>query len=83
MSLFGPTISKPGGLAIRLRVKGLKHEGDSPVEYAASRAILGDKMNLTVRLGKLFYESSIGIPALLPCSQLPRITRRTLRKLFT
>ena len=29
-------------------------------------AILGDKMNLTVRLGKLFYKSSIGIPALLP-----------------
>ena len=29
-------------------------------------------MNLTVRLGKLFYESSTGVPALLPCSQLPK-----------
>ena len=45
--------------------------------------LLGDKMNLTVRLGKLFHESSIGIPALLPCSQLPRQARGTLRKLFT
>ena len=35
-------------------------------------------MNLTVRLGKLFYESSIGVPALLPCSQLPRQARGTL-----
>ena len=25
-----------------------------------------DKMNLTVRLGKLFYESSTGVPALFP-----------------
>ena len=33
--------------------------------------LLGGKMNLTVRLGKLFYQSSTGVPALLPCSQLP------------
>ena len=35
----------------------------------------GDKMNPTVRLGKLFYESSRGVPALLPDSQLPRKAR--------
>ena len=45
-------------------------------------SLLGDKMILTVRLGKLFYESSTGVPALLPCSQLPRQARGTLRKLF-
>ena len=45
--------------------------------------LLGDKMNLTVRLSKLFYESFTGVPALLPCSQLPRQARGTLRKLFT
>ena len=45
--------------------------------------LLGDKMNLTVRLGKLFYENSIGVPALLPCSVLPRQSRGTLRKLCT
>ena len=45
--------------------------------------ILGDKINKTVRLGKLFNESSTGVPALLPCSQLPRQARATLRKLFT
>ena len=28
-------------------------------------------MNLTVGLGKLFDEKSTGVPALLPCSQLP------------
>ena len=32
---------------------------------------------------KLFSESSTGIPALLPCSLLPRQARGTLRKLFT
>ena len=47
------------------------------------RVILGDKMNLRLKLGKLFYESSTGVPALLPCSQLPRQARGTLRKLFT
>ena len=45
--------------------------------------ILGDKINLTVRLGKLFYECYTGVPALLPCSQLPRQASGTLRKLFT
>ena len=35
----------------------------------------GDKMNPTVRLGKLFFESSRGVPALLPDSQLPRKAR--------
>ena len=43
----------------------------------------GDKMNLTVRLGKLFYWSSTGVPASLPCSQLPRQARGTVTKLFT
>ena len=38
-------------------------------------------MNPTVRLGKLYYESSIGVPALLPCSQLPRQARGTLKKI--
>ena len=38
--------------------------------------ILGDKMNLTVRLCKLFYESSNGVPALQPCSQLPTHSAR-------
>ena len=47
------------------------------------KVLLGDKMNLTVRLGKLFYESYTGVAALLPCSQLPRQARGTLRKLFT
>ena len=45
--------------------------------------VLGDKMNLTVRLGELFYESSTGVPALLPCSHLPRQEMGTVRKLFT
>ena len=45
--------------------------------------LLGDKMNLTVRFGKLFYESSTDVPALLPCSQLLRQARGTFRKLFT
>ena len=40
-------------------------------EYLRSR----DKMNLTVRLGKMFYESSRGVPALLPDSQQPRKAR--------
>ena len=35
------------------------------------------------RFCKLFSESSTGIPALLPCSLLPRQARGTLRKLFT
>ena len=41
------------------------------------------KVNVIVRLRKLFYESLTGVPALLPCSQLPRQAGRTLRKLFT
>ena len=45
--------------------------------------VLGDKMNPTARVGKLFYESSTGVPALQPCSQLPRQARGTFRKLFT
>ena len=45
--------------------------------------LLGDKMNLTVRLGKQFYVSSSGVPALLPCSQLSMQARGTLRKMFT
>ena len=56
---------------------GTKVGGQNPF------SILGDKMNLKVRLGKMFYESSIGVPALLPCSQLPRQARGTVRKLFT
>ena len=39
----------------------------------------GRQNELFLRLGKLFYESSTGVPALLPCSQLPRQARGTLR----
>ena len=46
-------------------------------------SLLSDKMNLTVRLGKLFYESPTGAPALLPCSHLPKQARGSLRNLFT
>ena len=52
-------------------------------EGRGERAVLGDNMKLTVRLRKLFYESSNGVPALLPCSRQPRQARGTLRKLFT
>ena len=52
-------------------------------DISQQTTLLGDKMNLTVRLGKLFYESSTGVTALLPCSQLPRQARGTLWKLLT
>ena len=56
----------------------------TPIQKQSDEMVaLGDKMNLTVRLGKLFYGSSIGVPALLPCSQLPRQARGILRKLCT
>ena len=48
-------------------------------QLPSSPCVLGDKMNLTVRLGKLLYESSTVVPALLPCSQLPRQARGTVR----
>ena len=35
------------------------------------------------RFCELFSKSSVGIPALLPCSLLPRQARVTLKKLFT
>ena len=50
-------------------------------ERAKLNLVLGDKMNLTVRLGKLFNESSTGVPALLPCSQLPRQARGTSQEI--
>ena len=53
------------------------------VDEIIKKVLLVDKMNLTVRLGKLFYESSIGVPALQPCSHLPRQARGTVRKLCT
>ena len=51
--------------------------------YLIPNVIHSDKMNLTVRLGKLLYENSTGVPALLPCSQLPRQASGALRKSFT
>ena len=58
-------------------------EGVNMIRKLSNRSLLGDKMNLSVRLGKLFYESSTGVPALLPCSPLPRQARGTIRKMLT
>ena len=55
-------------------------DGGPPILRLLKGGVLGDKMNLTVRLGKLFYGSSTDLPALLPCSQLPRQARGILRK---
>ena len=40
--------------------------GSNDLQGGPSGEILGDKMNLAVRLDKLFYESSLGVPALFP-----------------
>ena len=61
-------VTEPSGL------RGHCHE---PIQYTMS------KNELYSRFCKLFSESSTGIPALLPCSLLPRQARGTLRKLFT
>ena len=49
---------------------GLIVEFSQPFNWMVAVAVLGDKMNLTVRLGKLFYESSTAL-MYLPCCPVP------------
>ena len=69
----------------RVQIEGQKNEDVSCKSCVARNHTIrtlytGRQNELFLRLGKLFYESSTGVPALLPCSQLPRQARGTLRK---
>ena len=85
---INPSQSKP---IFALLLCHVEKSGKSPISLETPREggwravdiLLGDKMNLTVRLGKQFPESSLCLPRQLGTGQQGRHTNGTLIKQFT